>query len=465
MRAVALLLACLVCIGYGRRVHTRSNRIQGRSSGDHEIPGESDDALLSYQLLVHLNWSNSRGHARVIDSFKALAGLLVLSHPAAGWQLVGHAGSSAANKARVSFSGRGLASKPASVSRWSSLARIGCKERGIEAAESPVANIEAARRQKHSLATLGLAAAFTTLIIYAGGAVAAGNVLPATTALDFRAIFQESLNKAIGGGKAGFIAAIIQVLSLCWLNTALTYQYRYGGDLRSTLKKLLKEGGIPRLYQGATFALIEVPVLKFGVTASNAGVRAFLGTIPATDTLPPFMKKAIVSLVAGLWRILCNPVSTLKVTLQAKGLEGLQQLMQNVRKQGVGPLYKGSAANYLTTALGLFPWLMTFDYLNGRVPPVSTDQLFLFLLRNAFLGFGASCTSAVVTNFLRVIKTTQQAESLSIAEAVKLVLEKDGMKGLFGRGLKTMFLLKAIQESVFTACWRYLEASWGVQYK
>jgi hypothetical protein len=82
------------------------------------------------------------------------------------------------------------------------------------------------------------------------------NIDIATTGtVDWNSIFQKASKRAIGGGKAGASAAVVQVLSLMWLRTSMNRQYRYGGDLVSSLKELWKEGGIPRLYQGLPFAI------------------------------------------------------------------------------------------------------------------------------------------------------------------------------------------------------------------
>jgi len=70
------------------------------------------------------------------------------------------------------------------------------------------------------------------------------------------------------------MASIFQVLSLMWLRTCMNYQYRYGGTLLSSLRILYAEGGIPRLYQGLPFALIQGPLTRFGDTAANVGILA-----------------------------------------------------------------------------------------------------------------------------------------------------------------------------------------------
>ena len=58
--------------------------------------------------------------------------------------------------------------------------------------------------------------------------VASTDTIPAVAAIDTRAIIGRAATKAMGGGKAGAAAAVVQVFSLMWLRTAMNYQYRFG---------------------------------------------------------------------------------------------------------------------------------------------------------------------------------------------------------------------------------------------
>ena len=49
----------------------------------------------------------------------------------------------------------------------------------------------------------------------------------------------------------------------------MNYQYRHGGTLPDTLKKLYKDGGIRRFYRGLPFAIFQGPMSRFGSAASN----------------------------------------------------------------------------------------------------------------------------------------------------------------------------------------------------
>ncbi len=134
--------------------------------------------------------------------------------------------------------------------------------------------------------------------------------------VDWNAIYQKASKKALGGGKAGASAAVVQVLSLMWLRTSMNRQYRYGGDLQSSLKALWEEGGIGRLYQGLPFALIQGPLTRFGDTAANVGILALLESAPETQALPLPIKTAIGSISAGTWRILLMPIDSSKTAMQ-----------------------------------------------------------------------------------------------------------------------------------------------------
>lgn len=115
----------------------------------------------------------------------------------------------------------------------------------------------------------------------------------------------------------------------------------------------------------------------------------------------------------------------------------------------------------------------SYNYLNGIIPDVSaSDELLLSLARSALLGLCASAVSDCASNSLRVIKTTKQTAQLgtgtdsdtdlSYGEVVTMILEKDGVKGLFGRGLQTRLLTNAIQGATFSILWRYFQQSGGM---
>jgi hypothetical protein len=313
----------------------------------------------------------------------------------------------------------------------------------------------------------------------ASAASASPATTSATSKVDIQAILQKSAKRALGGGKAGASAAVVQVLSLMWLRTAMNYQYRYGGNLTSSLKTLYNDGGIGRLYQGLPFALVQGPLTRFGDTAANVGILALLESIPETQALPLPIRTAAGSITAGLWRIFLMPVDTSKTAMQVEGKSGLENLFERVTSEGPAPLYQGSLASAAATAAGHFPWYLTYNSLNEYLPMASKEEVLLTLLRSAFLGLSASCVSDCVSNSLRVIKTTKQTAGLgkittaggdsgvgsgkperkeiSYQEALQLILETDGIQGLFFRGLQTRLLTNAVQGAVFSVLWKYFQ--------
>ena len=103
----------------------------------------------------------------------------------------------------------------------------------------------------------------------------ASHVIAAATpvALDYGAL----VTKAIGGGASGALAGVVQVSSLMWLRTAMNYQYANGGNgTLSTVATLYEEGGLPRLYRGVQYALVQNPLSRFGDAAANAAVPALV---------------------------------------------------------------------------------------------------------------------------------------------------------------------------------------------
>ena len=293
--------------------------------------------------------------------------------------------------------------------------------------------------------------------------------------VDWNGVFQKAGKKALGGGRAGASAAVVQVCSLMWLRTSMNYQYRYGGNLQSSLQTLWKEGGLARLYQGLPFALVQGPLTRFGDTAANVGILALLESLPQTQDWPLPFKTACASISAGLWRIVLMPIDASKTAMQVEGAEGLQRLWESVGAVGPGPLYRGALAQVAATTAGHFPWFLTYNFLNEEIPTVASstgdDQQLLLqtLIRAAFLGLSASCVSDCISNSFRVIKTTKQTaqladgsaasgkNDLSYPEIVSMIIEQDGLMGLLGRGLQTRLLTNSIQGAVFSVMWKYFQ--------
>ena len=313
--------------------------------------------------------------------------------------------------------------------------------------------------------------------------------------------------KALGGGVAGAVAMFVNVGTLMWMRTTVNYQYRYGMGTFEAIGHLYKEGGgglsgIRRFYRGVGPALFQGPLSRFGDTASNAGMLALWDSLEFTKELPMWTKSVSASLAAASFRVFLMPIDAMKTILQVEGADGLQKLQAKIRKGGPGVLYAGSAGAMSATFVGHYPWFYTNNYLNSVMPKYDrTENLPMFLARNAFVGF---CSSAVsdtcaplrrahptperadaprrprrtplarhptpplshrraphpaprrCSNSIRVVKTTTQTstEPIGYLQALKMVIEKDGVAGLFFRGLMTKIISNGCQGILFNVLWR-----------
>jgi len=264
-------------------------------------------------------------------------------------------------------------------------------------------------------------------------------------------IIKDAVQRGLVGGTSGAMAMTIQVSTLMWMRTTMNYQYRFGTSTTEAMKHLWREGKIRRFYRGYGPALLQGPISRFGDTAANVGILALL---ESNTELPIALKTGAASITAGVWRIFIMPIDTVKTTLQVEGSEALQKLKVKLRS-GPTVLYHGSLAAAAATAVGHFPWFYTFNTLQEYIP--KTEDPLKKLGRNALIGFISSVVSDSISNSLRVIKTTRQTfpQTISYLDTVRHVIEKDGLIGLFGRGLKTRLLANGIQGLMFSVLWKY----------
>jgi hypothetical protein len=277
-------------------------------------------------------------------------------------------------------------------------------------------------------------------------------------------ILQKAAKRAIGGGLSGALAGVIQVLTLMWLRTTMNYQYRYGTSTKAAMRTLYEQGGrglggLMRFYQGVSFAILQTPLSRFGDTAANTGVLELLALTSWGAALPIGMKTAMASAAGSLWRIGITPLDTLKTTMQVEGKEAKDLLMAKVKREGFTVLYQGGLANALASFVGSYPWFLTFNFAMAHLPAPPPGVLLYKLLRTAVAGVAASCVSDCVSNVIRVLKTTRQTSATTIGyrEAAKQIIDKEGLKGLFGRGLGTRLMTNAIQAAMFTVVWKFFE--------
>jgi hypothetical protein len=270
-------------------------------------------------------------------------------------------------------------------------------------------------------------------------------------------ILQKAGWRALGGGLAGAFAMVTQVTTLMWMRTIMNYQYRNGGTTSEAIKILWAEGGWKRFYRGIGPALIQGPMSRFGDVAANAGMLAVLDNTESGVGLPIAFKTFLASNAAAAWRIFMMPVDTVKTTMQVEGSKGMSMLWAKSRANGPLVFYHGGVGAYMATLAGHYPWFYTHNYLSSVVP-VPQDRLSK-LARYGAIGFCSGVISDCVSNSLRVLKTYRQTSQVKIsyAEAAQNVIAKDGVLGLFGRGLKTRIIANGMQSVMFSITWKYLE--------
>ena len=264
---------------------------------------------------------------------------------------------------------------------------------------------------------------------------------------------KHSLKKAFGGGIAGSAAMIIQVTSLIWLRTIMNYEYRYGTSTREAARILYQQGGIRRFYKGYIPALAIGPLSRFGDTASNAFVLEYLKNTKLNTGIITMAG----SLSAALFRILLMPIDALKTTLQVEGAHGLKILGNKIKVGGLGVIFHGTGASFSATFVGHYPWFLTNNLLKKWIPDYK--EFHKKVLKNAGIGFICAVISDSLSNSLRVIKTTKQTyhEPVSYLNVVKHVVDADGYKGLFGRGLKTRIITNGLQGLMFNVFWNIFQ--------
>lgn len=283
------------------------------------------------------------------------------------------------------------------------------------------------------------------------------NAEPEPKKKSFEEIMAKAGKSALRGGIPGMISMCVQVLGLMWMRTTMNYQYANGLSTMQALKTLYADGGIPRFYKGLAPALIQGPLSRFGDTAANAGMLALL----EGSSVPIFVQTFAASGGAAFFRVFLMPVDTLKTYMQVNGAQALPMLGAKIKAGGPLVLYAGSFAALAATWVGHYPWFVTHNYLNAKLP--RSNVMWRKLARSALIGWCSSFVSDVVSNSIRVLKTKTQTstENINMMTALKQVLKEDGVKGLFTRGLGTKLVCNGIQGVCFTVVWKLLEEEWA----
>ncbi|KAJ8602565.1 hypothetical protein CTAYLR_008756 [Chrysophaeum taylorii] len=269
--------------------------------------------------------------------------------------------------------------------------------------------------------------------------------------------WSEVLRKSLGGGIPGAVAMVLQVLCLMWLRTTVNYQMVTGLSFVVALDQLYRAGGIARFYRGVGPALLQGPLSRFGDTASNAGILALL----EKSRLPVFAQTMCASLVAALWRVVITPIDTVKTVMQVEGSSAA--VWRRYRDLGIAGFYAGAFGTVAATFLGHYPWFLTNNFLEKKLP-TATSRVKV-LLRRALIGFASSFCADCCANSIRVLKTVTQTSAVPIGYvgALALVLKQDGVYGLMFRGLAAKIVANGLQSILFSLLWKMMMDKANIQ--
>lgn len=254
------------------------------------------------------------------------------------------------------------------------------------------------------------------------------------------------------------VAGVLQVICFLWLRTTMNRQYYHGGSLTETLCDLWAEGGIRRFYEGVSFALLQVPLSRFGDTFVQSAVVAVFGA--PGQRLHGYTAGLIVATCGAFWRLCVAPLDTLKVTAQVHGEAAGKVLARRMRESGLLELWSGASAMFLISWATCYPWWAVYNTIFEYWPHPSNQTW--HIVRNIVAGVLASLCSDLISNSLRVLKVKRAAReggSSGVAgyfTDASEIMSKDGPDSLFLRGLKTRLLAGALQGAFFSVLWNQL---------
>lgn len=283
--------------------------------------------------------------------------------------------------------------------------------------------------------------------------------------VDFAVVVQKAKDSALRGGISGAVAMLANVAALMWMRTTVNFQYKYGMSTTQAIKHIYNDGGrglsgVLRFYRGVGPALIQGPLSRFGDTAANEGAMTLMDNHPMFEGMPTALKSVGASAAAAIFRVFLMPVDTLKTTLQVEGKNGLSLLGNKLKTSGPQVLWHGSAGVVSATFVGHYPWFFTRNQLQEILPKYDRKTETLNYLGVAgVIGFCASAVSDTCSNSIRVLKTTKQTSehAITYGQAFTQVVEKDGLSGLFLRGLQTKIISNGFQGLLFNVLWRTIQ--------
>eukprot|EP00622_Pseudochattonella_farcimen_P002395 FR737314.1.p1 GENE.FR737314.1~~FR737314.1.p1 ORF type:complete len:164 (+),score=19.94 FR737314.1:57-494(+) len=136
----------------------------------------------------------------------------------------------------------------------------------------------------------------------------------------------------------------------------------------------------------------------------------------------------------------------------------MKLLGNKITKSGPLVLFHGWEGAISATFVGHYPWFFTRNFMSEMMPTYDRKtHFFSYLGVNGVIGFCASAVSDTCSNSIRVLKTSRQTSEVPITymDAAKNIIAKDGIQGLFFRGLGTKIISNGAQGLLFNVLWRY----------
>ncbi|CAE7657425.1 unnamed protein product [Symbiodinium pilosum] len=259
-----------------------------------------------------------------------------------------------------------------------------------------------------------------------------------------RILMDKASASALRGGVAAAVVQAICVPSFMWMRTVTNYQYRHGGRVLEVARRLYAEGGPRRFYRGVVPALVQSPILRFGGLAVNEGLLS----VTANSGLSHTATAALSSAAATGLKVLLMPLDAWQTAKQVNGKQGLAILLAEAKRRPLR-LWRGTAGCLTGTWIAHYAWCFTNNWLHDALPRSAFGNS--ETARSASIGFAANVAGDCCSNFLRVLKTIRQTAGTSVTYqgAIKELLQREGVRGLFGRGLPTKVASSGLQGAAF----------------
>ena len=260
--------------------------------------------------------------------------------------------------------------------------------------------------------------------------------------------FQDILKSSVAGSSAG----IIQLSSLFWLKTIIKHQYRYGTNPITSAKLLYQDKDILRFYRGFSPNLLKTCFGKFGDAAFYTYFHQ-----SEFDHLSNSQRSSYISFASSVLKFKLMPLDTYTNMCQVRGEEGILVMRKKIAENGLGVLYNGSTAYFLSNFIGNTSWFFTMDYLNKiyyQPYQKKTDTK-----KNIIIGFASSAVSDLITNPIRILKTYKQSnkEDISYLQSLKEIYKSKGLVNFYFRGLPSKLLLNGLNSALFLVLWKKFE--------